>query len=563
LKMIPGLKEIKVLLAHIGNSEEKYRLAIESSLKNNLNNILIETLDDLVNGIECLKTSNAGKASFYIGRFRNNNKKSILNRLNSYSFRKASAKLTKETGFAGWAKDLIISDHKWDDYFRKVLHNTAVVTELQDAISLSEKYTGFNFVTLNGDYIDAGGIIEAGSAPGLDDTLFGRKKLLENLKDEYPLQERQLLKLRKEIESTEELLNNIDLKVLSDKGRLFVNDLANVEKQIAQFEFEKKKAFDEIEKARHEIQELAAESNKLDNEKIRISGYLDSRKAEKEKTDNEQSVLENDFRSSEHEFNETNRSLISLNLELERSSGEIKNLENSTKRAEDAIENIKKTIERRRGDIKNAEEELSALKEIVAEKKEELEELEFRKSVLRKEEEEIEKKFKEIKSDISGRESALSKLHKDKESISEQIHAQDLKVSELAMKMNNLVEQIKETYSLTLELKTYEDLDSFDFKTRTEEVHNLKQQVKNLGPINLLAYSEFEEEKERFEFLRKQRDDLIESEKDIIKTIDEINTTAQLQFKETFDKIRENFINIFRGLFNPGDEADLRIEEKC
>jgi chromosome segregation protein len=30
---------------------------------------------------------------------------------------------------------------------------------------------------------------------------------------------------------------------------------------------------------------------------------------------------------------------------------------------------------------------------------------------------------------------------------------------------------------------------------------------------------------------------------------------------ETFEKIRENFINIFRGLFNPGDEADLRLEE--
>ena len=40
-----------------------------------------------------------------------------------------------------------------------------------------------------------------------------------------------------------------------------VNDLANVEKQIAQFEFEKKKADDEIEKIQHEIKEHAAESN--------------------------------------------------------------------------------------------------------------------------------------------------------------------------------------------------------------------------------------------------------------------------------------------------------------
>ena len=53
----------------------------------------------------------------------------------------------------------------------------------------------------------------------------------------------------------------------------------------------------------------------------------------------------------------------------------------------------------------------------------------------------------------------------------------------------------------------------------------------------------------------------IEIPKDVVKTISEINNTAQQLFKDTFDKIRENFIKIFRGLFNPGDEADLRIEE--
>ncbi|GAB6282193.1 MAG: hypothetical protein STSR0008_09370 [Ignavibacterium sp.] len=92
-------------------------------------------------------------------------------------------------------------------------------------------------------------------------------------------------------------------------------------------------------------------------------------------------------------------------------------------------------------------------------------------------------------------------------------------------------------------------------------MHSLKQQIKNLGPINLLAYSEYEEEKQRFEFLSKQQTDLIESEKDLVKTIEEINTTAQTLFLDTFQKIRENFINIFRSLFNPGDEADLKLEE--
>jgi chromosome segregation protein len=526
----------KILLAHIGNSDEKYRLAIEASLKNNLNNILIESLTDLKRGIEYLNKNNGGKASFFIGQFRKSGKKTILERLNNYSSKRSSAKLMKEDSFIGWSKDYILTEAKWKTFFDRILINTAIVNSLDEAIRLSEKYNRNNFVTLNGDYIDSTGIIEAGSAPGLDDTLFGRKKLLENLKDEYPRHEVRILKLRREIEETEELLGNIDLKVLSDKGRLYINDLANVEKQIAQFEFEKKKAADETEKARHEIQELALESNRLDNEQIRITEYLESSRAEKEKRDNEHAFLEEAFKSCEKEYNTAVNSFNNINLELERFQGEVKNLENSTRRAEDSILNIKKTIERRQSDITSAEEELNIIAEITAEKKEDLEELEFRRAVLRKEEEAIEVKFIEVKSESSQRESTLSQLHKEKDRVSDDLHTQDIKINELRMKMNTLCAHILESYSFSLELKEFEDNEYFDFKGRNDEVQGLKQQVKNLGPINLLAYSEFEEERERFEFLDKQRNDLTASEKDIVKTIDEINTTAQQLFMDTFGK---------------------------
>ena len=45
------------------------------------------------------------------------------------------------------------------------------------------------------------------------------------------------------------------------------------------------------------------------------------------------------------------------------------------------------------------------------------------------------------------------------------------------------------------------------------------------------------------------------------KTIQEINTAAETMFLDTFQRIRENFKSIFRTLFDPGDEADLLLEE--
>ena len=61
--------------------------------------------------------------------------------------------------------------------------------------------------------------------------------------------------------------------------------------------------------------------------------------------------------------------------------------------------------------------------------------------------------------------------------------------------------------------------------------------------------------------MEQQRTDLINSEKDLISTIKEINESAQKVFLETFEQIRSNFKTIFQSVFNPGDEADLLLEE--
>jgi len=551
----------KTLLAHIGNSSDDYRFAVEAALKNNLNDILVETIDDLKNGIEYLKDNDIGKASFYVSGFDDHRKKTFLEKVQNWSLNKQAKKLEKEKGFLGWALQFIQTEDKWKPFFERMLDKTIIVDSLENAFSLSERYSGFNFATLGGDYISKTGSIEGGSEPQADDSLFGRKQFLEKLKSEFPQRESELENLRKEIEETENKMNAIDLRVLSERGRLMVNDIANVEKQIAQFEFEKKKADDEIDKTRQELNELVSESNALDNERTRLSALLDESKTERSEEEAKQKTLEEEFGNFEKEFNSVLANQNKINLEYERLLGEKKNTENAVARAQDSIESIKKSISKREYDISSSIEESDSLENVIEEKQIEFDELNQDKEKLVNEEKEIDLRYKEIRKQISDKEDQQNKKRKDRELVSDNIHSSELKLNEIGMKINSLQENIQENYSISIETKAFEDLETFDYKQRTEEVHSLKQQIKNLGPINLLAYSEFEEERQRFEFLAKQRTDLLESEKDIVKTIEEINTTAQTLFVETFDKIKTNFVNIFRGLFNPGDEADLRLEE--
>lgn len=101
-----------------------------------------------------------------------------------------------------------------------------------------------------------------------------------------------------------------------------------------------------------------------------------------------------------------------------------------------------------------------------------------------------------------------------------------------------------------------EDFNLYDSRRRVDE---LSERLKRLGGYQEMLFADFENDRKELEELIKQRDDLLESEKDIRKTIDKINKEARERFLNTFNKIRENFINIFKQLFSEGDEADLKM----
>jgi chromosome segregation protein len=84
--------------------------------------------------------------------------------------------------------------------------------------------------------------------------------------------------------------------------------------------------------------------------------------------------------------------------------------------------------------------------------------------------------------------------------------------------------------------------------------------IERLGPINMLAVEEHEEESKRLEFLQSQREDLVKARDDLQSAIRQINRTAKDLFNDTFERIRENFRNTFQTLFE-GGECDIRLED--
>jgi chromosome segregation protein len=92
------------------------------------------------------------------------------------------------------------------------------------------------------------------------------------------------------------------------------------------------------------------------------------------------------------------------------------------------------------------------------------------------------------------------------------------------------------------------------------EVREVAQQVEALGPINMLAVQEHEEEERRLSFLHEQQADLTRARDDLASAIRQINKTAREVFMETFQTVRDNFQRTFHSLFQ-GGECDVWLAQ--
>ena len=89
-----------------------------------------------------------------------------------------------------------------------------------------------------------------------------------------------------------------------------------------------------------------------------------------------------------------------------------------------------------------------------------------------------------------------------------------------------------------------------------DALDEMRKKLDEFGPVNMLAVSEHDEKKERFDFLTRQKQDLEEARESLTQAIRRINKEARRILGETFEQVRQNFKSTFMTLFD-GGEADV------
>ena len=100
-----------------------------------------------------------------------------------------------------------------------------------------------------------------------------------------------------------------------------------------------------------------------------------------------------------------------------------------------------------------------------------------------------------------------------------------------------------------------------DEETFKNKLNTVNEKIKNLGHINEMALDEYQEAKNRFDFLSKQKEDLEKSKEEILKIIADANKKAGEDFLKTFNEINKKFSETFKILFGGGN-AGLKIQNE-
>ena len=171
----------------------------------------------------------------------------------------------------------------------------------------------------------------------------------------------------------------------------------------------------------------------------------------------------------------------------------------------------------------------------------------------------LEKEIHFRNNDVSGKKETIKKKTEEVAKYQSQFERFSLELVSSETEIKNIKENFRDTHSRDL-LEFEERM--FTITTPAadlrEKLAKARQDMKNLGNVNLSAPEEFAETKERYDFLAGQLADLQKAKDDLQRITEEIRAESTELFLATYNKIKKNFHNMFRRLFG-GGRAELRL----
>lgn len=464
---------------------------------------------------------------------------------------------------------------------RFILGNALVAENLESAVRLKETCSfSAPMVTVTGEQITENGLMIGGGKSG-GASIFARKN--------------EMNETRATMDAGEEKKSGLSVKLESAEAQVL--DLLRMEgdilKQVTQADMERTRldkalfmATESVRQAERKQEVLGLEQERLLGEEDEIDADMERRKAALRKI--RDSLHENDrktttigdlFNEDADALDKESAAMMELRTDLARLKAERDNHRNTLARLESFLDEGRKRFDRldqeerdrkslilsharTRAGLRLEHKDLEALLGHLGEEA----------GICRDELAAVEKTLKEKGLERNG-------LEKQRSKESETTRILDLELSQLKIRRENITARIEEKYHHRINQYKLEfaenELDRIDVSTLNipfleAELEDLTVRVTQLGEVNLSSISEYDEVKERHDFMESQEKDLEKSLTDLETIIHKINEVSKERFLETFNAINEKLASLFPILFeggsaqmtltNPSDPLETGVE---
>ena len=529
-------------VADVFSVEDKYRDALENGL-GELSHCLISK--DKKTGLQTLeKATEANAGDLTIIPFKE-----------AIELKVKLDPLPKTSNIIARASEIVNTSKRLRPLADYILGDLIIVEDIQQAAK-DKKLEGWRLVDLKGSYTGKDLIIKSRQISE-HGNLLGRKSKLEMLSKQInksKIKEEQILKAQSSIEveieslneklaenknsvrSVEDQLNDLESNLMRnhlnqtqclDNIKIIKKDITDTEQIINDSKIAVKKIEPDIEKAEKILSSFQEKINEA-NQSVVSAG---------KKRDAQQQILQ-DARVEMVNVESKRDNLIYKSNSANEQVEAIKQNQVIILDEEKNLKALKKDLDQK---IKNGEKELN---KINAELQKQRSIIDLKKSV-----------FRDTYNMIDQIQTKIKLEQKDRESILENLKSSEFKLNDLKQKIEIVFQQIKERYNTSVPDKLIVD-DSED--ELAYQVEKIQRSLENIGPVNMAVQDEYNEDNERLNHLRKQRDDLVESEENLRETIQKIDRIARKKFQETFKHISKNYEKLFN-LFFEGGYGNLRL----
>lgn len=398
--------------------------------------------------------------------------------------------------------------------------------------------------------------------------------LLDSKMNEQGFSENALKTARENLEMTVS-----KLKIFTEGRKNIFSDFINASSSnLEQWQKKLKEAVDAFSEANALTVSLEKSLNDFINSSPSfISDFLSPEgiMTKKRKIDSEIQDNKNEIASNSSKIEELNSENSRLSTKIEEFKDTLDKLKLNKVRMQEQISSsekqvliLQRNLSTEQNSLRGTEDQLyeenkahEDLQEQIIDLQSELAEIEHKGQKLVEEMNSLDEKIQESNSRVSGKKDTLIRKQNEQKKYQEQFEKLSLSLAASETEIKNIKQNFQEQNSRDLmEFEEHMYKITTPIADLREKLAAAKTEFKNLGQVNLMAVEEFAEQKERYEKQKANYDDTQKSLENLIRVSEEIKAKSSEMFIETYNKIKKNFHNMFRRLFN-GGRAELKLQD--